>query len=861
MPALGFKRKGKRLSLAGCFLLTMLLSTLLTSPKALAYPDAEIVWDFGGGPPFNFSVTSTISGFVLMSDVEVALSYGKVLELIDTGSYAAEAEQPFDISTDDDTNSVINSIAYESSSGKLLAAQQNGTLLSFPLSDITSKPSFLVIEDGNELGPMVVDASTGYAYVSDNTSLNIHVVDTVSLTVISSFPLSVPGSSSFLITDAQFVSTTGEAYFTTDVGAVFYVTSDAAQAVLIDVDVSGGSILSCLDQLPGGSKLYVVNSSDLEAKKIDTSSHTVDSTTIDLSANASLSDIAITKVTNPSGTYGYVAGADGLSVINTGNDTVIDFGTDAGVDGEPMPMSAQPLLVEASSVDDGFVYAMLSTGEFGVVSENPFVAISAVTYSNEGSTLGQGESVTLTFAANEAGTYEMRVGGSVDASGSLLTDDAGATSGSIDADTSLAVTFNYDDNADLFSEGANTVWAFVTATDLRGRRSTDVTVDTPPPDVVVSSTGFGNEKVYVNFERIDVSDMATYNVYADADPDAVLAKTAVSLEVAQPDSGSTVTGEVSGLINGTLYYFAVEAVDANGNTSPNRTATYADGTRVTGTPQQTEGPAGASGEKGCDLTGGVPPSPSPFSAFAVLLAVSILGLARKFRSCALAVLLAVLLMPAVAMAQAQDEGVDIEVNDIPTGWDLIKDEPAKVTLEAKTGFWMPTSSALDPFYSNCCNMWTRFQVGYMFEHKYGFEFGVGFHYNSGKAISTSSGSTSQESYSFLLVPMELSGVWRADYFPNWRVIIPYMKAGFDGVIFRESASGNSVKGIKWGVHGTGGLQFNLGLIGDARQSMGDIGIKDFFLTLEAEYMWVNSFGKSGLNLSGPIFSIGFLFYL
>jgi hypothetical protein len=860
MLARRVKRDLKGISLAAVLLLASVVCTLALTPVAHAYPDAEIVWAFGGGPPFNFGVTSTISGFVLMSDAEIALSYGKVPKLIDAGSYAAESEQPFDISTDDDTNSVITSIGYESSSGKLLAAQQDGTLLLFPLSDVTSKPGFVLIQDGSELGPMAVDTSTGYAYVSDNTSMNIHVVDTVSLTVLKSFPLTITGSSSFLIMDAHYVPQTGEVYFTTDVGGVFYVSSAATQAVLIDVDITGGAILSGIDQLPGGSKLYVVDTSNLVARKIDTSSHTVDSTTIDLSANSSLSDIAITQVTNPAGTYAYVAGADGLSVINTGSDTVIDFGTDPAVDGEPMPTSAQPIVLQASSVDDGFVYAIFSTGEFGVISENPFVAISSVVYSNGGSTLGQGESFTITFTANQAGIYEVRAGGSVDASGIVLTDNAGATSGAIDADTAISATFNYDDNADAFSEGTNAVWVFVTNGDLRGRRASDVTVDTPPPDVVISSTGFGTGKVYVNFERIDVEDMATYNVYADTDPDAVLTKTDVSVAVAQPASGSSVTGEVTGLTNGSLYYFAMEAVDANGNTSPNRTSTYADGTRVTGTPQETEGPAGASGEKGCHFARHNPSSPSPFSWLAMFVAIAVLGVARKFRSCALAVLLVVLLIPAVALAQ-DEEGVEIEVRDIPTGWELIKDQPSKVTLEAKTGFWMPTSSALEPFYGKCCNMWTRFQVGYMFEQKYGFEFGVGFHYNSGKAVGTSSGTTAQESYSFLLVPMEVSGVWRADYFPNWRIIIPYLKAGFDGVIFRESTAGNSVKGIKWGAHGTGGLQFNLGMIGDARQSMGDIGIKDFFLTLEAEYMWVNSFGKSGLDLSGPIFSIGFLFYL
>lgn len=836
-----------------CALLVIMGSILLPA-RAAAFPDAEIVWDFAGAPPFDFSITGTPSGFVLMSDTEAAVSYSKVLSLIDTGSYALEADQPFDISSEEDTDSIITAIAYIGSSSEIAASQESGTLLVFSLADITSKPKLVEIEEGSRLGPIAVDSGRGILYVSDNTSRLVHIVDPLSMTVQSSITLTIGGNTSFTVTDAHFVNETDEAYFATDGGGVFYIPVDATTATLINVDTTNDIDLVAFDQLPNGSELYVINDSDEEAVKIDTSTHTVDATTIDLSPNSDFSDISITQVTNPDGTYAYVAGASGVSVINTGTDEVLDFGEDAGVDGEPMPTSAQPLLIKASSVDDEFVYTIFSTGGFGVISENPFLDIGSITYSSGGSSMGQGESFTMIFASDTEGTYEVRVGGDVDASGSLLTDITGATSGTIAADTDLSVSFNYDDNASLFGEGSNTVWVFLTSGDFRGRRSTEVTVDTPPPDVVISSTGFGDGKVYVNFERIDVEDMATYNVYADTDPDAVLTKSDTSATVSQPGSGGTLTAEVGGLTNSTLYYFAMEAVDAGGNLSPNRTSTFSDGSRVTGMPEATEGPAGASGESGCALIGG-PRGRSPWTVLFLSTLALVPVLVRRSRGLAVALLLVALLIPAVASAQPQE----IEEGDVPAGWDMLKEKPPSWTAEAKTGFWMPTSNALDPFYGKCCNMWTMVQVGHLWQQKYGIEGGVGFHYKSGKAIGSTSGSTSQESYSFLLIPMEVSFVWRADYFPDWRYIIPYAKAGFDGVIFREKSAGRSVKGIKWGMHGVGGAQWNIGAAADEK-SLAQIGILGMFFTTEVTYQWINNFGGKGLDLSGPIFSIGFLFY-
>jgi len=57
------------------------------------------------------------------------------------------------------------------------------------------------------------------------------------------------------------------------------------------------------------------------------------------------------------------------------------------------------------------------------------------------------------------------------------------------------------------------------------------------------------------------------------------------------------------------------------------------------------------------------------------------------------------------------------------------------------------------------------------------------------------------------------------------------------------------------------MQINLKAIDpDGIKSLDDdFGINDLFVTLEAQYQFINSFGSTGLDLSGPVFSIGFLF--
>lgn len=835
-----------------CIFRFLLVLFVLFPRICFAYPSAEITGSNAGDPPLSFGVTATISGFGLISDRRLALSYSESLRIADMGYFALESSQPPALNTTDETDGIIGGIAYESSGNIILASQEDGDLLIFDLSDITATPGSIELASGDTLGPVVADENGLYAYVADNTSQSIHVVDLLDRSLSHTIELTISGVESFTVTEGIFVDSTDEAYFTTSGGSVVYIASGASSAsyILISSDV----YLSSLAAYPNEDYIYVVDADNAEIYRISTSTHQIVAQDIDISANPAPTDIVITDITNPSATYAYVAGDYGVSFIDAGNDEVIDMGSDPDIDGEPLETSATPYWLAASSSTDGYVYMGFATGYVGVLSANPWVNITDIAYSSGGSQMGAGESFTVTFRSNVDGDYEIRAGGSITADGTLLTDSAGAQGGSVTADTDTAVAINYDDNSGAFAEGANALWVFVTSGSNRGREAATVTIDTPPGDVAINSTSFGDGRIYVIFDRITAADMSVYRFYADTDEATALAMTDPTAEVAQAASGATQTAEIGGLTNGTLYYVAVEAVDAAGNTSATRSVTSE-------VPAATEGPAGLLGEKGCSLVADVD-GDARLSIFlllslppAVLIGIS---LRRRWRgiSAAFALFLLFALYSAEALAQAGY----VEEKKI-AAVEFGKESPQWWEFEVKTGFWLPQNDVLNSIFTPCCNLITRVQGGFLYDHRYGVGVGVGFLYKTANALGTGAhaGQPSGDRFSFLLIPIETNFTWRLQYIDP-AYIVPYMRAGLDYVIFREGVAGRTTKGVKYGVHGGMGLQLDLGAMADVSRDLDfDFGINDFYLTLEGMYQWINDFGGGGLDLSGPVFSIGFLF--
>jgi len=188
----------------------------------------------------------------------------------------------------------------------------------------------------------------------------------------------------------------------------------------------------------------------------------------------------------------------------------------------------------------------------------------------------------------------------------------------------------------------------------------------------------------------------------------------------------------------------------------------------------------------------------------------------------------------------------------------VEKSPQWWSTELKVGFWMPTAGTTERFFDKCCNIDVMLNGGLLYKGKYGVEAGVGFMNLSGNAIGITTGTASSDSFNLLTIPMETNAVMRFDFVEN-QVVVPYVKGGADYVYFREDVKGTVTSGLKTGLHGQGGLQFLIEGIDTDASLESDYGINDIYFVIDAKYSWINSFGKTGLDLSGMTYSAGILF--
>ncbi|NLD28232.1 MAG: hypothetical protein GX659_05440 [Myxococcales bacterium] len=834
-----------------CFILCFaFISILILSRSASAYPDAELFGPNDENPPFDFGVRSAFDGFKLINDTTLLVAYAESLKIVDMGSYSLARLQPFQPSDDEDTKGIAGGLAYSSGRNEMYLSQQDGDLLIYDMNDLEKKPVIVTVAEQSVLGVIVIDGSEESLYIADNTKGAVQVVNLNDRSVARTINLTVPGSTDFNLTDGVLAEDDGEIYFTTDVGYIVGLPEGGSSASYVKIGTSYK--LTAIDIFPNQNYIYVVDSTTPQLVKINPASGEIVKSGIDISENLNPTDIVITNVKKPNGAYAYVAGTDGVSVVNTFNDEVFNMSDDPDTEREPLPTSAVPSVLAASSSTDGYVYMGFATGAVGVISANPWVTIDSVVFNDELSKLTIEGYFVITFQSDLGGTYQIVSGGGSDASGDVLVDSEGDSSGTVAADEEKSVQINYDDNSRKFDEGYVDIWVFVTSDDDRGRLSTEILVDTPPPVVTIRSAGFGDEMIYVTFNRLTQSDISKYRFYASQDYDEVITMTTPTAQVAQASSGTTQTASVGGLENDKLYYIAVEAIDEAGNVSPSRSVTSE-------TPSPTYGPAELSGEKGCSM---LPSAEGRVADIIPLLFAVFLIFFRRRSPCRkiLPIILFAALFLVPPSVLAQQEGADISERSVSAMFTPNVASKQLWEFEIKTGFWMPKNEILNEAFGKCCNMITRLEGGLLLQKRYGIGAGVGFFYKSAQAFAggVHTGERAQERFNMILVPMQLNFTWRADYF-SWRYLVPYIRVGPDMIYFRQSLSGNVIKGLKYGIHGTGGIQINIGEMADSSSSLdSDIGINDFFLTLEAQYQWVDNFGKRGLNLSGFVYSAGLL---
>lgn len=798
--------------------LTFLL--FLIPLNLFAYPDTErAVIDLNLG---------SSSGIAYDSENErIYVVVGEQVKVVELATFAkiSSTNEPFDISSDDVLTGSLSGIAFNSSGHSLYVTQSGGRLLTFDTDDLTAEPTLTTLSSSHTLTKIAYDSNRGNLYIlaTDNSILRYNPSNNTLAAI------SLVGSGSFNVSNILFIpnisSGNGALYVSTDAGQLLSVDGVSGVVSRLNLDVLLQDDLTGIAALNDSSRAYVLNTTKKQVHIINTGTF-AESAIIPLTENSALDSIVISDVLNPSDTYGFVMGANGLSVFDTGDNSVFDLGV-TGDDDEPLPVSDTGKLIAG---DNGNIYAVSS--DLVIISDNPFVTISSLAYSGGGSTMAAGESVTLTFQSDEVGTYTTRAGGDTSGSGALLVDSSASSSGTVSAASSnVILTFNYNDNAALLSEGDNRVFIFVEdSAGNQGWRATNITVDTPPPVVEITSTSFGNEKIFVNINRLDVADIATYRVYVGSSTSDALASNDVAGSISQPSSGNVVV-EVTGLDNGSTYFIAAEAVDSNGNTSASRTTTLTSGAVASETPEATFGPAGLAGEGGCTLV------IAERQPYAVPVKEK-----EKYEE------------PVTPNQNHNKNSVKPKKNrgDLTQG--LLKNDE-HWSFEMRGGVFQPTSGAMKDFFGGCCNVVGNMTGGLLINSRYGIDLGAGFFYRGGNTRGSISGATAQEKFKFMMIPMTLEGTFRADFTPA-QPVVPFVKAGYDFIFFHENDDGRVIKGIKHGLHGGGGAMFLLNALADGGLDR-EYGLNDMFWVIDGRYLWVNSFGGSGLDLSGWSVTTGF----
>lgn len=825
------------------------------------------------------SLGSTVTGLAITSNNnDLFASYSDVLNQIDLGLWDLAAEQPSALTTDDGTEGNLEGIAYSPDNSYIYAVQDNGHILTFFVNNITATPTVTKITtlEGKKLGPVAIDtSSTPTLYIVDNANSLVYVWQAgkseLSATVdLKLAPDLTNVATAFNVLDIIFASDTNEVYVATDVGIVAYFsTSNTGNPNDFVLDDTKAADIGALAVTPDGSKIYAATGAQLPPSPdayptiyvVSTSTHQEVASPMQLvnSENTAFTSMVTMDVYGGAApVYGFVSGSKGVNVFNTSNEEFIDVETSNTCTTTCNPIATSNTSGPMISSGDNYIY-LAGSGNVLVITDNPWIDISDVSYTDSTGAaavaLQQGGSCAITFQSDTAGDYSVMVGGTVAKTGTSVIDINGASTGSVVADTDTVFTFNYSDNSSAFDEGDNTVYIFVTSSDdtnLKGRSAATVTVDTPPGEITISSTGFGNERAYITFGRLTASDISYYNLYSDTDASAVQTKTDASGTVTQTSSGSSISGHIDGLTNGTTYYLAVEGVDAGGNVGPR--AFLLNGASASAMPQETVGPAGLSGETGgCSLVergekdGGRREKGEgnwmPGAALVLFLFIILFACRRKMPQATsvifyLVIGVWILLFP--VLAHAEDKAEDAPK---PVWW----------SMELKVGFWMPTGSTTKKFFNKCCNIVTTVEGGLLYKGRYGAELGVGVMSKDRPALGAITGEPSDDTFNMFLLPMETNAVWRIDYAEKqW--VVPYTKFGFDYVYYREGDRGRTINGLKTGLHGIGGVQIYLPFVdGD-----NDV-IKKMFFTMEARYGWVNSFGKKGLDLSGMTYSAGLLF--
>ena len=343
-------------------------------------------------------------------------------------------------------------------------------------------------------------------------------------------------------------------------------------------------------------------------------------------------------------------------------------------------------------------------------------------------------------------------------------------------------------------------------------------------------------------------------------------------------SASTTQVRLSGLVNGTTYTVAVIAIDPSGGASALSPAATATPGPTTGFYDRYKQAGGAA--SGCAITT-LPPSGRTGLLWIAIAAALVFGRRhrgqRNRREKAAGLLLsAILLLAFSAPARAQirpGRGSDDWAMN-PAARDGI-DLPPDWGFEVGLSLYRPavdsefggTAHPYADTFGSSRHLMSEVEVDRYLGHGLG-SWGVGMRIGYQKLTGTafmSDGSRSGDETGLRLVPLSVSAIYKADGLPGLRIVplVPYAKAGLDGVLWTESTTGGkpSHSGVTLGWHLAAGLALGLNTLGLGSIRQGAIAGPGA-LFFEWDYAKIDGLGLAGkMHVGDSTWVAGLMFDL
>ena len=848
--------------------LFFLLLSLLFSSSVFSFPNLER--PDGGTKPIPDVDRSSESTDMAVSpdDRYIIVGDSDDLVIIDTATWDETGSQPATL------DSAVEGFAFSNDS-TLYAALSDGSLTRVSVTNPSDVATYLTTDSTSNFDgiAMVRSTTNNLIYLFDESSDVVYQFNISNQTIDDSFetpnnedildiaaidfPANVSSGSDGGSTDVLLITTAQSKVFFVNGSTFDLITTTSLNGTNSScTHASGDRRFTSVAIGPNRDIAFVVDNTDNTIHVVDTINHVeLDAVSdqsgtnplcIETTRNDDITSIVVTKVTEPSNAIrGFITGSSGLSVINGDRSNLEVLDMDTATSGtQPLSLSRSASHVASSSQEDGYVYVANSDGTISVISDNPFVTMSAVTPS---SVTQAAPTFTLTFQTDEVCAtcnYRVRVNGDVKESGTLILDNTSLSGATVNTDITTAAIDITSFASGTFTEGSNRIYVFVDdAAGNTGRDSLTLTVDLPPPNVTIHSTNFGNSKGFITITRLTEADIKQYNIYAQLASDQAsptcpgaidFSAAPINNSVAQESSGDQITIIATNLVNGFYYCVAVEAQDNTGNVSASRV--------VAGPifPEPVFGVIGGAGEVGgCSLNHHADGHHS-FILLLALLVTLLLSLRarRAWQSSILSLFLLFLFFsqPAHAVELTEEHWAG----------------------EVKGGFYFPTNDNMDRFFGGCCNGFYEFRFGRLIKSQLQIDVGLGFMLEKASALGSITNRPSGERFTFMILPISNSVTYRFDRLEN-QVLVPFVGAGVDYMWYRESLSGSSTSGWKFGYHAFGGLQILLEWFDRVTDFMEGEGVNDVYLTLEGRWTQIDNFGGNGLNVSGFSTMMGLYF--